>query len=68
MECARCVCVWLRSAWEEKGVRVSRGLGPGSGGVVWRLCELRVQILCVDGRSRYLYIVIWQISQIQTCV
>ena len=36
-------------------------LGPGSGGgraaVVLYLCELLVRILCVDGRSMYLYIV-----------
>ena len=33
--------------------RVGRGLGPGCGRVVW--CY--VWIICVDGRSRYLYIV-----------
>ena len=27
----------------------SRGFGPGSGGVVLCLCEVRVWILCVDG-------------------
>ena len=36
----------------------NRGLGPGSGGVVLCLCGLLVRILCVDGRSRYLYIVL----------
>ena len=32
------------------------GLGPGE--VVLCLCVLCVWILCVDGRSRYLYIVL----------
>ena len=44
-------CGWYR--WG-----VDRGIGSGSGGVVLCLCELRVRILCVDGRSRYLYIVL----------
>ena len=39
----RCVCVWL---------------GVWRGGVVLCLYEVRVWILCVDGRSRYMYIVI----------
>ena len=34
------------------------GVGPGSGGMVLCLCEIRVWILCVDGRSRYLCIVL----------
>ena len=37
---------------------MGRGLGPGSGGVALCLCEVRVWILCVDGRSRYLCIVL----------
>ena len=45
---------WLR--WCSWGV--GRRLGPGSGGVVLCLCEVRVWILCVDGRSRYLCIVL----------
>ena len=36
---------------------VGRGLGQGSG-VVLCLCEVGVWILCVDGRSRYLCIVL----------
>ena len=32
--------------------------GLGGGGVVVCLCELCVRILCVDGRSRYLYMVL----------
>ena len=44
---------WLR--WCRWGV--CRGLGPGSGGVVLCLCEVRVWIICVDGRSMYLCIV-----------
>ena len=40
------------------GWGVGRGLGPGSGGVVLCLCEMWVWILCVDGSSRYLCIVI----------
>ena len=36
-----------------------RGLGQSLGGwVVVCLCVLRVWIICVDGRSRYLYIVL----------
>ena len=41
-----------------RGCRVGRVLRPGSGGVVLCLCELCVWILCVDGRFRYLYIVL----------
>ena len=38
---------------------VGRGLRPGSGEVGWcYVCEVRVWILCVDGRSRYLCIVL----------
>ena len=37
---------------------VGRGLGPGSGGVGLCLHELGVWIFCVDGRSRYLSIVL----------
>ena len=33
-------------------------LGPGSGRVRWCYVCVRVWILCVDGRSRYLYIVL----------
>ena len=42
-------CEWCR--W---GV----GRGLGSSGVVLCLCEVLVWILCVDGRSRYLCIVL----------
>ena len=35
-----------------------RELRQGSGGVVLCLCEVRFWILCVDGRSRYLCIVL----------
>ena len=45
-----CVCWWSR--WG-----VGRGLGPGSVGVVLCVCEVRVCIFCVDGRSRYMCIV-----------
>ena len=45
---------WLRWC----GWGVGRGLGPGSGAVVLCLCEVLVWIICVDGRSRYLCIVL----------
>ena len=44
-------CGWCRSG-------VGRGLGPGSGGVVLCLCEMWIWIICVDGRSRYMCIVL----------
>ena len=44
------VCVLV--VWVETWTRVWRG------GVVLCLCEVRVWILCVDGRSRYLCIVL----------
>ena len=37
---------------------VGRGIVPGSGGVVLCLCALLVLILCGNGRSRYLCIVL----------
>ena len=40
------------------GSVAGEGLGPGSGGVALCLYELLVWILCIDGRSRYLYIVL----------
>ena len=45
------MCVWIAVVCVES---VGRWLGPVSG----RVCELCVWILCVDGRSRYLYIVL----------
>ena len=55
MGCWMCVCVWFAVVWVGSGrgawTRVWRG------GVVLCMCELWVRILCVDGRSSYLYIV-----------
>ena len=61
-ECWTCVCVLVvGGVWVVYVGRGVGGLGPGSGGVGWVLlsvCEVRVWILCVDGRSRYLCIVL----------
>ena len=67
-----CVCVWLGAALEERGVSgcedwvwtlpslLEQGecWTCGCVLVVLCLCEVRVWILCVDGRSRYLCIVL----------
>ena len=54
-ECWACVCVFLRGGVSGVGgdwTRVWRG------GVVLCLCEVRVWILCIDDRSRYLCIML----------
>ena len=64
-EYGTCVCVWVVavcvvSVVIEWGFGAVSGPGswPGSGSMGWCLCEVRVWILCVDGRSRYLCIVL----------
>ena len=45
---------WAWCGWCRWGM--DRELGAGYGGVVLCMYELCVRILCVDGRSRYIYI------------
>ena len=52
-----CVCVFVAAVRVLLG-EVGGRLGPGSKRVVLSLCLLPVWILCVDGRSRHLYVVL----------
>ena len=49
------VCVFGLQMWGWCRRAVDSGLGPGSGRVVLCLREFGSRVLCVDGRSRYLY-------------
>ena len=59
MSVGRGVCVWLEVGWEVLEVSGwTAWARVWEGGVLLCLCVLGVWIFCVDGRSRYLYIVL----------
>ena len=53
-----CLCFGCGGAGGVGGEWVGGWSRVWEGGVVLCLCVLRVWIICVDGRSRYLYIVL----------
>ena len=53
-----CLCFGCGGVGGVCGEWVGAWTRVGSGGVVLCLCEVSVWILCVDGRSRYLCIVL----------